>query len=180
MRSMKIQEIRELIRLVDQSSIDEFVYEQGETKVHMKKGTAAVAVASAAAAQTAVAPPAPAAPAAVEPASAAAPVQAAASEAPAPKAETPVVKEEKPAVEGNLHQITSPMVGTFYAAPAPDKPPYVKPGDKVKKDTVVCIIEAMKLFNEIEAEVDGEIVEVLVQNGQLVEYGQPLFLVKPE
>ncbi|AMV11575.1 acetyl-CoA carboxylase biotin carboxyl carrier protein [Geobacillus sp. G4] len=177
---MKIQEIRELIRLVDQSSIDEFVYEQGETKVHMKKGTAAVAVASAAAAQTAVAPPAPAAPAAVEPASAAAPVQAAASEAPAPKAETPVVKEEKPAVEGNLHQITSPMVGTFYAAPAPDKPPYVKPGDKVKKDTVVCIIEAMKLFNEIEAEVDGEIVEVLVQNGQLVEYGQPLFLVKPE
>ncbi|MED3668655.1 acetyl-CoA carboxylase biotin carboxyl carrier protein, partial [Geobacillus kaustophilus] len=125
-------------------------------------------------------PPAPAAPAAVEPASAAAPVQAAASEAPAPKAETPVVKEEKPAVEGNLHQITSPMVGTFYAAPAPDKPPYVKPGDKVKKDTVVCIIEAMKLFNEIEAEVDGEIVEVLVQNGQLVEYGQPLFLVKPE
>ncbi|WP_033845374.1 acetyl-CoA carboxylase biotin carboxyl carrier protein, partial [Geobacillus thermoleovorans] len=109
-----------------------------------------------------------------------APVQAAASEAPAPKAETPVVKEEKPAVEGNLHQITSPMVGTFYAAPAPDKPPYVKPGDKVKKDTVVCIIEAMKLFNEIEAEVDGEIVEVLVQNGQLVEYGQPLFLVKPE
>ncbi|MGJ3203859.1 acetyl-CoA carboxylase biotin carboxyl carrier protein [Geobacillus thermoleovorans] len=177
---MKIQEIRELIRLVDQSSIDEFVYEQGETKVHMKKGTAAVAVASAAAAQTAVAPPAPAAPAAVEPASAAAPVQAAASEAPAPKAETPVVKEEEPAVEGNLHQITSPMVGTFYAAPAPDKPPYVKPGDKVKKDTVVCIIEAMKLFNEIEAEVDGEIVKVLVQNGQLVEYGQPLFLVKPE
>ncbi|WP_160155860.1 acetyl-CoA carboxylase biotin carboxyl carrier protein [Geobacillus sp. TFV-3] len=176
---MKIQEIRELIRLVDQSSIDEFVYEQGETKVHMKKGTAAVAVASAAAAQTAVAPTAPAAPAEVEPAPAA-PVQAAASEAPSPKAETPVVKEAKPAVESNLHQITSPMVGTFYAAPAPDKPPYVKPGDKVKKDTVVCIIEAMKLFNEIEAEVDGEIVEVLVQNGQLVEYGQPLFLVKPE
>ncbi|KPD01164.1 Biotin carboxyl carrier protein of acetyl-CoA carboxylase [Geobacillus sp. BCO2] len=180
MRSMKIQEIRELIRLVDQSTIDEFVYEQGETKVHMKKGTAAAAVAPAASAQTAVAPPAPAALAAVEPAPAAAPVQAAASEAPAPKAETPVVKEAKPAVEGNLHQITSPMVGTFYAAPAPDKPPYVKPGDKVKKDTVVCIIEAMKLFNEIEAEVDGEIVEVLVQNGQLVEYGQPLFLVKPE
>ncbi|OKO91167.1 acetyl-CoA carboxylase biotin carboxyl carrier protein [Geobacillus proteiniphilus] len=177
---MKIQEIRELIRLVDQSSIDEFVYEQGETKVHMKKGTAAVAVASAAAAQTAVVQPAPAAPAAVEPAPATAPVQAAASEAPAPKAETPAAKEAKPAVEGNLHQITSPMVGTFYAAPAPDKPPYVKPGDKVKKDTVVCIIEAMKLFNEIEAEVDGEIVEVLVQNGQLVEYGQPLFLVKPE
>ncbi|NNU84441.1 acetyl-CoA carboxylase biotin carboxyl carrier protein [Geobacillus sp. BMUD] len=177
---MKIQEIRELIRLVDQSSIDEFVYEQGETKVHMKKGTSAVAATPAAAAQTAVAQPAPAASTAVEPAPAAAPVQAPAPEAPTPKAETPAVKEAKPAVESNLHQITSPMVGTFYAAPAPDKPPYVKPGDKVKKDTVVCIIEAMKLFNEIEAEVDGEIVEVLVQNGQLVEYGQPLFLVKPE
>ncbi|MFC0297374.1 acetyl-CoA carboxylase biotin carboxyl carrier protein [Geobacillus jurassicus] len=177
---MKIQEIRELIRLVDQSSIDEFVYEQGETKVHMKKATAAVAVAPAVAVQAAVAQPAPAAPAAVEPAPAAASVQAAAPEEPAPKAETPAAKEVKPDAEGNLHQITSPMVGTFYAAPAPDKPPYVKPGDKVKKDTVVCIIEAMKLFNEIEAEVDGEIVEVLVQNGQLVEYGQPLFLVKPE
>ncbi|KAF6509948.1 acetyl-CoA carboxylase biotin carboxyl carrier protein [Geobacillus sp. FSL K6-0789] len=174
---MKIQEIRELIRLVDQSSIDEFVYEQGETKVHMKKAVA-VAVAPAAA------PAAPAqAVAAVEPtaAPALAPVQVAASEVKqAPETEPTAAKEAKPAVEGNLHQITSPMVGTFYAAPAPDKPPYVKPGDKVKKDTVVCIIEAMKLFNEIEAEVDGEIVEVLVQNGQLVEYGQPLFLVKPD
>ncbi|AGT32738.1 acetyl-CoA carboxylase [Geobacillus genomosp. 3] len=169
---MKIQEIRELIRLVDQSSIDEFVYEQGETKVHMKK--------AAVAAPTVAVQAAPAAPAAAEPAPAASPVQTAAPEAPAPEAEKPAAPEVKQAPAGNLHQITSPMVGTFYAAPAPDKPPYVKPGDQVKKDTVVCIIEAMKLFNEIEAEVDGEIVEVLVQNGQLVEYGQPLFLVKPE
>ena len=78
----------------------------------------------------------------------------------------------------NLHKITSPMVGTFYSAPAPDAPPYVKKGDQVSNDSVVCIVEAMKLMNEIEAEVKGEIVEVLVENGQLVEYGQPLFLVK--
>jgi acetyl-CoA carboxylase biotin carboxyl carrier protein len=70
------------------------------------------------------------------------------------------------------------MVGTYYKAPSADSAPYVKIGDKVEKSTVVCIVEAMKLFNEIEAEMDGEIVEVLVENGQLVEYGQPLFLVK--
>ena len=78
------------------------------------------------------------------------------------------------------HTITSPMVGTFYAAPSPESPPYVKVGDKVTEESVVCIVEAMKLMNEIEAEVKGEIVEVLVENGQLVEYGQELFLVKPE
>lgn len=71
------------------------------------------------------------------------------------------------------------MVGTFYEAPNPESDPYVKEGDKVSPDTVVCIVEAMKLMNELEAEVSGEIVEVLVENGELVEYGQPLFLVKP-
>ena len=72
------------------------------------------------------------------------------------------------------------MVGTFYHSPSPDVDPYVKVGSKVSKDSIVCIVEAMKLFNEIEAEVNGEIVEILVKNGQLVEFGQPLFLVKPE
>lgn len=70
------------------------------------------------------------------------------------------------------------MVGTFYRKPNPDAEPYVKVGDKVNSDTIVCIVEAMKLFNEIEAEVEGEIVEILVEDGQLVEFGQPLFLVK--
>ena len=70
------------------------------------------------------------------------------------------------------------MVGTFYAAPSPEDAPYVQVGDQVQPSTVVCIVEAMKLFNEIEAEVSGEIVEVLVEDGQLVEYGQPLFYVK--
>ncbi len=94
------------------------------------------------------------------------------------------VTEEAPksasSSDESLHKITSPMVGTFYQAPSPDAPTYVKVGDKVSDETIVCIVEAMKLFNEIEAEIKGEIVEILVKDGQLVEYGQPLFLVKPE
>lgn len=70
------------------------------------------------------------------------------------------------------------MVGTFYASPSPDEDPYVKTGDRVEGNSVVCIVEAMKLFNEIEAEVNGEIVEILVEDGELVEYGQPLFRIK--
>ncbi|MFC4799341.1 acetyl-CoA carboxylase biotin carboxyl carrier protein [Neobacillus sp. GCM10023253] len=80
----------------------------------------------------------------------------------------------------SIYKIISPMVGTFYQAPGEDAAPFVKIGDKVEKSTIVCILEAMKLFNEIEAEVTGEIVEILVKNGQLVEHGQPLFLVKTE
>lgn len=83
---------------------------------------------------------------------------------------------KEPAEAANY--IESPMVGTFYAASAPGKPPYVTVGSKVKKGDVVCIIEAMKLMNEVEAEVDGEIVEILVKNEELVEYGQPLFKIK--
>ncbi|BFT74184.1 acetyl-CoA carboxylase biotin carboxyl carrier protein [Paenibacillus sp. P36] len=82
-------------------------------------------------------------------------------------------------VKTELKPIVSPMVGTFYHAPSPDKPAFVKVGEQVKERTVVCILEAMKLMNEIEAECAGEIVQILVENGQLVEYGQPMFLVKP-
>ena len=81
--------------------------------------------------------------------------------------------------EGTL-EVRAPLVGTFYRAPSPDAPPFVNVGDRVTEKTVVCILEAMKLMNPLEAEVRGEIVEVLVENGQLVEYGQPLFLVKPD
>ncbi|RHW38474.1 acetyl-CoA carboxylase biotin carboxyl carrier protein [Lysinibacillus yapensis] len=165
----KIQELREIIKLVDASSIDEFVYENDGAKLKLKKNNGVVmevAVPKKEAApvvqQTAVA-----APAAAE----------------APKA-IEVKTEEKTASvnvnDSSLHKITSPMVGTFYQSPSPDAPAYVKAGDKVSPDTIVCIVEAMKLFNEIEAEIKGEIVEVLVQDGQLVEYGQPLFVVKPE
>lgn len=170
---LKVHEIRELIKLVDQSSIDEFVYENEGSKIKMKKHNGATVAAVQPVVQAAQSAPI------VQnvPVQAAAPAPAAVQET---KQETPKTQEPAEADTANLHKITSPMVGTFYASPSPDADPYVKPGSKVSKDSIVCIVEAMKLFNEIEAEVNGEIVEVLVKNGQLVEYGQPLFLVKPE
>jgi acetyl-CoA carboxylase biotin carboxyl carrier protein len=173
---LKVQEIRELIKLVDQSSIHEFVYEYEGSKISMKKSVAETVAAVKPVVQAVQAQPVSAAHAAVAPV--AAPV------APAPKQEVSAVEtkveESNPADTSNLHKITSPMVGTFYASPSPDADAYVKVGSKVSKDSIVCIVEAMKLFNEIEAEVNGEIVEILAKSGQLVEYGQPLFLVKAE
>jgi len=169
--SLNIHEIRELIKLIDQSSIQEFKLELEGAKVKLTKSSGketVVVTQSAVPAPVLQAAPAPAAPVA-------APVAAPAA------AEAPKAAPAAPAADdANLHKIVSPMVGTFYSAPEPGKPAYVKAGDKVSANKVVCIVEAMKLFNEIEAEVNGEIVKVLVEDGQLVEYGQPLFLVKPE
>lgn len=198
---MRMHELRELIRLVDQSSIVEFEWEFDGAKVTIRKGgvvqpangsaalpsepsvgQAAVTVTPAPQAAPVPASQVPAGDPALSTATAA-PAAAATASAPAAAA-TPAQPADKTADavddEAGLHKIVAPMVGTFYAAPAPDAEPYVKVGDKVKEDTVVCIIEAMKLFNEIEAECRGEIVKVLVENGQLVEYGQPLFLVRLE
>ncbi|MGE7911665.1 acetyl-CoA carboxylase biotin carboxyl carrier protein [Lysinibacillus xylanilyticus] len=165
----KIQEIREIIKLVDSSSIDEFVYEVDGAKVKLKKN--GVVTETVAPKNEVVAP------VVQQSAPASAPV--------APVTSAPAKAEEAPAAaptnnDSSLHKIVSPMVGTFYQSPNPDSPAYVKVGDKVGNETIVCIVEAMKLFNEIEAEVQGEIVEVLVKDGELVEYGQPLFLVKAE
>ncbi|MDE3839540.1 acetyl-CoA carboxylase, biotin carboxyl carrier protein [Bacillus methanolicus] len=167
---LKVQEIRELIKLIDKSSIEEFVFEHEGSKIKLKKSSTETIAVSQPVLQTTVneAPKPPAEPV---------PVVQAEVKAAEPKEE---LKQETAADTSNLHKITSPMVGTFYQAPSPDAEPFVKKGSVVTKDTVVCIIEAMKLFNEIEAEVNGEIVEILVKDGQLVEYGQPLFLVKPE
>ncbi|SDI96172.1 acetyl-CoA carboxylase biotin carboxyl carrier protein [Salimicrobium halophilum] len=169
---LKVQEIREIIKLIDESSIQEFEYESGESKVTLKKqGGVAPAPAAPAVANTEVQQtpaPAPAAPQKEE-----APVTEEKSTSPEAAAEA---SEEK-AVDYD-YEITSPMVGTIYHAPSPEDDPYVQAGDKVSDDSVVCIVEAMKLFNEIEAEVSGEIVEVLVSDGELVEYNQPLFRVK--
>jgi len=97
-----------------------------------------------------------------------------------PSISSPPKEEKKDEVEEEgLITINSPMVGTFYRAPAPDAPPFVEVGDEVKEDDVVCIIEAMKIMNEIKAEVRGRIKKILVENGEAVEYGQPLFLVEP-
>ncbi|MFH1679648.1 MAG: acetyl-CoA carboxylase biotin carboxyl carrier protein [Candidatus Eisenbacteria bacterium] len=111
------------------------------------------------------------------------------SSTPAPRASLPSLEEAdkkteaKPSAEeaetGDLIPIKSPMVGTFYAAPAPDADSYVKVGDRVGKGTVVCIVEAMKLMNEIRSEAAGRVVKILVENGQPVEYGQTLFLLSP-
>lgn len=166
---LKIQEIREIIKLIDQSNIDEFTYENEGSKIKMKKHAEQTVVST----QQVAAPAPQAAPQAQAP-QAQAPAQQAQTPAAETKQETAAPKQE----DANLHKITSPMVGTFYASPSPDQAAYVQEGDKVGENSVVCIVEAMKLFNEIEAEVKGEIVEVLVDNGQLVEYGQPLFLVK--
>ncbi|MDQ0298764.1 acetyl-CoA carboxylase biotin carboxyl carrier protein [Salibacterium salarium] len=157
----EINEIKELIRAVDESSVGELEI-RGETKEKLtikKEGTGAAAIAPEVvqAPQQAYAPAPPS--------------------APAPSSE-PAEQETQTKKDDSLEKIVSPMVGTFYRSPSPEADVYVKEGDKVNEDTVVCIIEAMKLMNELEAEVSGEIVEILVDNGELVEYGQPLFLVK--
>lgn len=168
---LKVQEIRELIKLVDQSSIDEFVYENEGSKIKMKKNVAATYVSQI-----------NSVPQEVETALTPQPVLATATPSVTiqeSKQELQGAETAKQADTANLHKIVSPMVGTFYASPTPDADAYVKVGSTVTKDSIVCIVEAMKLFNEIEAEINGEIVEVLAKSGQLVEYGQPLFLVKP-
>jgi acetyl-CoA carboxylase biotin carboxyl carrier protein len=112
-----------------------------------------------------------------EPGALAAP--SAGSVASAPAAASPAVSAASAASEAHLLTIEAPMVGTFYRAPSPDAQPFVRDGDRVKKGQVVCIIEAMKLMNEIESKVAGRVVKVLVENTQPVEYGQPLFLLEP-
>ncbi len=160
---MTFKEIQELIKLVNKNKLSEFKLKDGdfEISIRTEKYTKSKAVAVSPAPQ--VLAQAPATP----------PVQAPETEKPA---QTDAPKKEE---SHNYLEIKSPMVGTFYRSAAPDKPPYVKVGDTVEPDTVVCIIEAMKLFNEIEAEVSGKIVKVMVEDAQPVEFGQVLFLVEP-
>ncbi|MEQ6387957.1 acetyl-CoA carboxylase biotin carboxyl carrier protein [Bacillaceae bacterium S4-13-58] len=161
---LKIQEIREIIKLIDESTIHEFTYEANGEKVKLKKEKMET---------TQVVTQAPAQ--IVEK------HQPQFQETVKPEQETQKVEEpKKEEIKNYNHEIVSPMVGTFYSAPNPESEDYVQVGSKVSKDTVVCIVEAMKLFNEIEAEVNGEIVEVLAGTGELIEYGQPLFRVKTQ
>ncbi|MBM6848658.1 acetyl-CoA carboxylase biotin carboxyl carrier protein, partial [Bacillus licheniformis] len=134
---LNIDEIRQLIKLIDESSINEFTYENEGSKVELKKQSGTVQTIQQVAA---------------------APVQAPAPEAQAKQApvQDAPAKEEAAKEGGNFHKITSPMVGTFYASSSPEADPYVTVGSKVTESSVVCIVEAMKLFNEIEAEVKGE------------------------
>jgi acetyl-CoA carboxylase biotin carboxyl carrier protein len=174
--ALNVHEIRELIRLIDESQIEEFEMEHEGTKVVMRKAVGGRMIGTAAAAPTAaivsVSTPKPL-PASAISTSFAAPGVETGAEAGHPL-------QENVAVDETLHKIVSPMVGTFYRAPSPEAASYVREGDEVHPSTVVCIVEAMKLMNELEAEVKGTIVKILVENGQLVEYAQPLFLVKTD
>lgn len=163
---LKIQEIREIIKLIDQSTIEKFSYESDGAKIVLKKGrTQNVSTAVEEVSSIPQKPSDIVMPARTEVAQ---PVEVVQND--------PVENSEE--TDASLHEIVSPMVGTFYAASSPDNDAFVKTGDQVNPDSIVCIVEAMKLFNEIESEVSGEIVEILAKDGQLVEYGQPLFLVK--
>lgn len=146
-----IEKIKALLAMMQENDIVELELEEGEFSVALRKQGAFCA--QAAPMPMMAAPVAPAVPAA---APAAVPSQ----------------------VDPSLLQIKSPIVGTFYSTPSPDNPAFVQTGDAVRKDTVVCIVEAMKIMNEIRAETDGIIEKVLVENGEPVEYGQPLFLVR--
>ena len=164
---MNQKELKELIDFLIEKDISEFELERGDVKVRIKRGgdTSAPVIAHAVpmASVTMAAPPAHS--------GGQAPVH---STAPAAPAAPPHA-----AAEEELHQVKSPIVGTFYESPAPGSMPFVKVGDQVAAGQVLCIIEAMKLMNEIESDMAGEIVRVLVNNGQPVEYGQPLFAIRP-
>ena len=163
---MDFKQIQELIKMINKSNIGEVSIEEKGFKLTIKqKEEPAV--------QQVIAAPLQASPVA---AMATAPAAASQSQ-PAIAAEKPAKAAEAPA--GNTVTIKSPMIGTFYRSASPDKPPFVNVGDEVAAGKVVCIIEAMKLFNEIESEVTGKIIKVLVEDASPVEYDQPLFLVEP-
>ncbi|GED24828.1 acetyl-CoA carboxylase, biotin carboxyl carrier protein [Brevibacillus agri] len=175
---LTIYELRELVKLLEQTDIESLEVKDEESRLRIKRRTNETATADKAAYVQKTEPGKKAAAVVALPQPEKAPVQ---QPKPQPVAVAVAEKVAPAAVAEqteSLHKITSPMVGTFYAAPAEDAPPYVSAGDRVEPSSIVCIVEAMKLFNEIEAEVKGEIVQVLVENGQLVEHGQPLFLVK--
>lgn len=154
---MDFKEIKELIRVFDKSELNKLKVKEGEFEVAMQKGFEGGTVVTTSAV----------APAAV----AAAPVAA------APVAAAPVATEAAaPAVSGDT--VNSPMVGTFYSSPSPEAPAFIKVGDTVKKGQTLCILEAMKIMNEVEAEFDCKIVEVLVKDGDPVEYDMPIFVVE--
>jgi acetyl-CoA carboxylase biotin carboxyl carrier protein len=158
---MNQKELKELIEFLIEKDIAEFELERGDVKVRIKR--AAESASGHEARYFAVHAGPPSAPA------------SAATPAGPPSAATPPIA---PVVEEALHMVRSPIVGTFYESPSPGSPPFVKPGDVVEVGQVLCIVEAMKLMNEIESDVAGEIVKKLISNGQPIEYGQELFAIR--
>ncbi|MBU0690701.1 acetyl-CoA carboxylase biotin carboxyl carrier protein [bacterium] len=156
---MDLPEIQKLIRIIEKSPITVFELEDKDLKIKISKNGSHSPVV-----QTVMSSPIPA--------SLSAPSYSAAT-----AAEAPAAAEKAPVVSKNIVEIKAPMVGTFYRAPSPDADPYVNVGDRVEPNRVLCIIEAMKLMNEVEAELSGRIVEACVENAEPVEYGQVLFRV---
>ena len=165
---MNQKELKELIEFLIEKDIAEFELERGDVKVRIKRG-----------AEHVVPPAAPVTHFAVHTASAAIPEISASATVPVQASPASEKSVAAPAVELGLHTVHSPIVGTFYECPSPGSPPFVKVGDTVEVGQVLCIVEAMKLMNEIEADVAGEIVKKLVANGQPIEYGQELFVIRP-
>jgi acetyl-CoA carboxylase biotin carboxyl carrier protein len=163
---MNSKELKELIEFLIEKDIAEFELERGDVKVKIKRGGEQMVVHSHADPRFYAVPAAP--PAAMEPGS---------TPIPGTSAAAPPVP---PAPEEGLHGVKSPIVGTFYEAPSPGAPPFVKAGDVVEVGQVLCIVEAMKLLNEIESDVAGEIIKKLATNGQPIEYGQELFVIRPK
>ncbi len=158
-----VEVARELASIADQHGVSELIYETKDLSLTIRRGSLVAAGADEVVAGRLVAS------SAMAPTGGAAPIAATTSAPPSPAAE-PV---------DNFHEVTSPFVGTFYRAPNPDSPSYVEPGQRVEKGQVLCIVEAMKLMNEIEADVAGTISAILVKNAESVEYGQSLFKIDP-
>lgn len=163
---MNQKELKELIEFIVEKDIAEFELERGDIKVRIRRGApeaehAAERIITVHPAQMAAPPAHP-------------PEPIPATAAPA------VASPEAASPEAGLHMVKSPIVGTYYESPSPGSPPFVKPGDAVEEGQVLCIVEAMKLMNEIEADVSGEITKCLVKNGQPIEYGQELFAIRPK
>ena len=156
---MNQKELKELIDFLIEKDITEFELERGDVKVRIKRGT-----------PEAASPPAPAERIIT--------VQPLPSSLPPVQALPPAAPAAQPApAEEDLHMVRSPIVGTYYESPSPGSPPFVKPGDMVEAGQIICIVEAMKLMNEIEADQAGIVKAILVENGQAVEYGQPLVII---
>ena len=153
---MDLRELKKLINLMNTNGLTRLEVEEEGKRYRLEKGGAAAPVVSAA------------------PVAAMAPAPIAAPEA------KPAATEARPTFPEGSVTFNSPMVGTFYQASSPDVPPFVQIGDRITPDTVICVIEAMKVFNEIRPDTTGTVVEVLAENAEAVEYGQPLFLIRPD
>ena len=166
---MRVSEIKRLVALVEESQIDELVVRRLWSTVRISKVRRENGGGEVQTVQTTVSHPMPVAVAEPPPV-----------ETPAPSPTPEPGPEPKTETEDGLVPIVSPMVGSFYSAASPTSPPYVEVGGRIQSGQVVCIIEAMKLMNEIEADISGTVVKILVENEQPVEFNQPLFLVRPD